>query len=207
MIELEQEEKIKYPLIQLKGKDYLEVKWRVVWFRKEHPDWTIETEVQPQNGSCLSKATIKDTSGRVISTAHKYEDKQGFGDYIEKSETGAIGRALALIGYGTQFAVEIEEGQRIVDAPIVRADHATNRSSYDSSDAGDFEIPYGKNKGKKIKEVMLQVLDSDLNYWVKKLEEKGEPPKGKLADYLNAIQAYITSQQPPEPGTDEEIAF
>jgi ribosomal protein S27AE len=37
---------------------------------------------------------------------------------MEKAETGSVGRALSLCGYGTQFASELEEGQRIVDAPI-----------------------------------------------------------------------------------------
>lgn len=107
------------PLLNLKGKDYLEVKYRLVWFREEHPDWGIETEViRLENNACIGKATVKDATGRVLATSHKYEDSQGFSDYIEKSETGAIGRALALIGYGTQFAPELDEGERIVDSPV-----------------------------------------------------------------------------------------
>ena len=38
---------------------------------------------------------------------------------MEKAETGSIGRALAYCGYGTQFcADELDEAERIVDAPI-----------------------------------------------------------------------------------------
>ena len=29
-------------LISLKGKDYLQVMWRLVWFREEKPNWSIE---------------------------------------------------------------------------------------------------------------------------------------------------------------------
>jgi len=41
---------------------------------------------------------------------------------IEKAEAGAIGRALAFLGYGTQFAQELEtehtsEGAKVVDTP------------------------------------------------------------------------------------------
>lgn len=107
------------PLIQVKGKDYLEVKYRIAWFREEHPDWTIETEiVQSSDKAALFKAYIKDPSGRTLATAHKYEDIQGFHDYREKSETSAVGRALALLGYGTVNAQELEEGDRIVDGPV-----------------------------------------------------------------------------------------
>lgn len=107
-------------LIDIKGKKYLPVAARLIWFREVHPDWTIETEIRPdfENKRCMSKATIKDETGRVLSQGHKVEDSVGFPDYVEKSETGAIGRALILCGFGTQFAPELEEGtQRIVDAP------------------------------------------------------------------------------------------
>ena len=42
----------------------------------------------------------------------------GFPDYIEKAETGAIGRALAMCGYGTLQAPEFDEQDRLADAPI-----------------------------------------------------------------------------------------
>lgn len=108
------------PLLNLRGREYLEVKYRLVWFREEHPDWAIETELlSVTQESASARAVIKDGTGRVIATSHKFETKQGFPDFIEKAETGAIGRALALIGFGTQFcADELDEGERIVDAPV-----------------------------------------------------------------------------------------
>jgi hypothetical protein len=107
------------PLLNLKGKEYLEVKYRIIWFREEHPDWSIETEViYFKEDQAYSKATVKDEKGRIITTSHKFETIKGFFDFLEKSETGAIGRALALIGYGTQFcADEFDEGKRLVDSP------------------------------------------------------------------------------------------
>lgn len=110
----------KIPLLNLKGKEYLEVKYRLVWFREDHPDWSIETQVVSQTEkACLCKAKIKDQTGKILATSHKFESVQGFPDFVEKSETGAIGRALALLGYGTQFcADELDEGERIVDSPI-----------------------------------------------------------------------------------------
>ena len=108
------------PLLNLKNKEYLQVPWRVVWFREEKPDWSIETEIVLKEADVATmKATIKDQNGRVMSTSHKTEDRQGFFDFLEKAETGAIGRALALIGYGTQFSAdELDEGTRIVDSPL-----------------------------------------------------------------------------------------
>lgn len=110
------------PLANLKGKDYLQVCHRLVWFREEHPDWSIETELLVCNAQeALAKATIRDATGRVIATGHKTETSKDFpAGWAEKGETGAIGRALALCGYGTQFAPELDEEERIVDAPIER---------------------------------------------------------------------------------------
>lgn len=116
------------PILNLKGKDYLEVKFRLVWFREEHPDWSIETEIKHMNENmAFAKATIKDPTGRIMATSHKLETIQGFADFIEKAETGAIGRALALIGFGTQFcADELDEGARIVDAPVNKNNRSFN---------------------------------------------------------------------------------
>lgn len=114
------------PLLNLRGKDYLEVKYRVVWFREEHPDWSIETAfTATDDESACARAVIRDASGRVLATSHKTETVKGFPDFLEKAETGAIGRALALVGYGTAFcADEFDEGQRIVDAPAQRPQRA-----------------------------------------------------------------------------------
>ena len=107
------------PILNLKGKDYLQVAHRLVWFREERSDWRIETEfVALDDQSCIAKAIIRNESGQIMATAHKREDRGHFPDFMEKAETGAIGRALAYCGYGTQFcADEIDEGVRIVDAP------------------------------------------------------------------------------------------
>lgn len=110
------------PLLNLKGKDYLEVKYRLVWFREEHPTWSIETQfLTIDERSACARAVVKDENGRIIATSHKAESAGNFPDFMEKAETGAIGRALALIGFGTQFcADELDEGDRIVDAPVAK---------------------------------------------------------------------------------------
>lgn len=101
------------PLMELKGKDYLQVAYRLVWFREEKPLWGIETVV----GEGLSKAIIKDETGRIIATAHKTVGTKVFAE--ESSETGAIGRALAMCGFGTQFCGdELDEKEDLADAPV-----------------------------------------------------------------------------------------
>lgn len=107
------------PLLDLRGKPYLQVPHRIVWFREDHPDWVMEATFPNLNDEfAMARAEIRDAEGKVKAVAHKVEHKAHFADYIEKSETSAIGRALAMIGYGTQFAPELEEDDRLVDAPV-----------------------------------------------------------------------------------------
>ena len=114
-------------MMLLKNKQYLPVNARVAWFRDEHPDWTISTSFASElSGSDYAtfRCDILDATGRVIASGHKTEHAAHFSDFREKAETGAIGRALALCGYGTLFAQELETpitpdgDQRICDAPI-----------------------------------------------------------------------------------------
>lgn len=110
---------LKLPILNIKGKDYLQVAHRILWMRTEHKDWSIYTHaVQLTDTSALFKAKIMDNKGNILAEAHKFENKTGFPDFIEKAETGAVGRALAFCGYGTQFAHELDEGVRLADAPI-----------------------------------------------------------------------------------------
>jgi hypothetical protein len=108
-------------LITLRGKDYLQVQQRLVWFVEEKPDWSIGTEaLHLTDDSAYFRATIRDESGRIRATAHKYENNLSCPVHFrEKAETSAIGRALAFVGFGTQFCGdELDEGENIVDAPV-----------------------------------------------------------------------------------------
>ena len=109
-------------MMKLKGRDYLQVAWRLVWFREEHPDWSIDTNILEADAEhAVMKCVICDENGAQKCAGHGSESKRDFGDFLEKAETKAVGRALAMLGYGTQFAgAELDEGERIVDSPIDR---------------------------------------------------------------------------------------
>lgn len=64
-----------------------------------------------------AEVTVADSEGAVIRRCSGWgsETPQDFGDYIEKAETKALGRALANAGFGTANAEP--EGTLIVDAP------------------------------------------------------------------------------------------
>lgn len=107
-------------LTLVSGKEYLEVKWRLVWLRSEYPDALIHTNLERyEDNEAIFKAVVTLPDGGSA-TGWGAEDAQGFGDYLEKAETKAIGRALAALGYGTQFCGDFEFGAaagRVVDSP------------------------------------------------------------------------------------------
>lgn len=107
------------PLLDLRGKPYLQVAHRLIWYREECPAGEIKTElcvITPDY--CVVKATVTDGEGNLVSTGHKREDAKSYADYVEKAETGAIGRALGAAGYGTQFEPSFDEGERLADSPV-----------------------------------------------------------------------------------------
>jgi hypothetical protein len=119
-------------LSKVNGSDYLEVKWRLLWFRTEHPDGEIETElIEHRNGVAVFRARVR-VPGGGSATGWGSETLDDFHDYLEKAETKALGRALAALGYGTQFCPDFEFGateRRVVDAPVDLAHLAARRGN------------------------------------------------------------------------------
>jgi len=104
----------------IQGKDYLEVKWRIVWFREDHPKGGIITELESADPA-LIKASVLDEEGHVLGTGYGSPKTQGVSKFrpFEGAETAAIGRALAHAGYGTQFTGE-DEDEHLADSPVER---------------------------------------------------------------------------------------
>src|SRR5215203_5594309 len=99
------------------GADYLDVKWRLLWLRKEHPDAEIVTElVQHDPLMAIFKATVTVPTGGKA-TGYGSETASDFPDFIEKAETKAIGRALNALGYGAQFGESQRPEDPVPDCP------------------------------------------------------------------------------------------
>ena len=101
--------------------EYLEVKWRLLWLRNEHPNAVIDTElVRLEREEAVFKARVS-IPGGGSATGWGSESVGDFRDFVEKAETKAIGRALAALGFGTQFCQDHEFGAAsnwVVDAPV-----------------------------------------------------------------------------------------
>ncbi|HET8907679.1 MAG TPA: hypothetical protein VFN11_12020 [Ktedonobacterales bacterium] len=119
-------------LMNLKGRDYMNVQNRLLWFIRDQRDfiakglattsYVIRTELVEQDrdaGFAHFKTYVRDVIGNEA-TMYGSEAAKDFPDYAEKASTKSLGRALLALGYGTAFAPEMDEGERVVDTPVER---------------------------------------------------------------------------------------
>lgn len=105
-------------MTDIKGRSYAEVPQRVQAFRKLYPEGFIRSEiVSLADEVVVIKAEVgyKDIDGaeRVIGTGFAYE-KEGSTfinktSYIENCETSAVGRALGMLGIGSESSIRSAE--------------------------------------------------------------------------------------------------
>lgn len=109
----------------IKNKNYATVDQRIKAFRMVYPTGTIETEMLANdNGVCIFKASIYANITRttetelvdervLLGTGTAYEKEASTfinkTSYIENCETSAVGRALAMVGFGIDTGVASAE--------------------------------------------------------------------------------------------------
>lgn len=103
--------------ININGKPYATVPARMQGFRKLFPDGRIVTEILTMdNENVVMKTTVMDESGNVLATGHAQESRNASNvnktSYIENCETSAVGRALGMIGIGSDKSMASAEEVR-----------------------------------------------------------------------------------------------
>lgn len=101
--------------------DYLDVRWRLIWLRREHPDAQITTEhVQVTPDLVIFRAMVTIPAGGAASGYGSAVPADG-PRYVEKAETRALGRALLALGLGTDLAPDFtlvdDVGQPVAGQP------------------------------------------------------------------------------------------
>lgn len=97
--------------MDIKNKQYAPVSERIKAFRMVYPDGLILTEMlSDENGKCIFKASVyKSDRMQLIGVGHAYErEENGMVNrtsYLENCETSAVGRALAMCGFGIDVSI------------------------------------------------------------------------------------------------------
>ena len=175
----------------------MEVKDRVMVFRKNHPEWAIITQIVENNestGSVIFKVIIEDERGRIRGTGHAHEFKDDKSSMVNKTshlencETSAIGRALASLGIGIESSyatydevliakdkesrsAEVAEERKMVKEGVIKQSNAT-------AEVGKTAVNLGKNhdvvwpgKKKHSGKTISWIADNDLDCRKKSLDE------------------------------------
>lgn len=105
--------------VNIKGKNYALVAARVAAFRDICPSGSIQTEILSlDNGVVTMQTTVKDEDGKILATglaqekeSSSYINKTSF---IENCETSAVGRALGMLGLGSDE--QMSSAEELVNA-------------------------------------------------------------------------------------------
>lgn len=183
---------------------YLDVKYRLLWFRHVHPEGYIETsEIEVNDKFARIEALVYDkdpaNGGKKLGMGRRQVHASDFKDYVEKCETQAVGRALAVAGFGTQFCDDLDEGESVGDSPLEQSGVKNNNTS---SGEGTSELNRlyriasrkGMNKEdtnlvisiKYQKDDASQLTESEISDLIKGIQET---PKDRMKDFLTRYKA------------------
>lgn len=103
--------------IKIKGRPYATVPSRLQGFKALYPEGRICTEIlELTDDNVVMKATIHDELGTVIATGHAQESRNASNvnktSYVENCETSAVGRALGMLGIGSDESMASAEEVR-----------------------------------------------------------------------------------------------
>ena len=123
----------KFKTTNIRGKEYVEVNQRLLYFRneKKYEGWGIETKfLVLDSESCVAQCTIKDADGYIAAQGTAQEDKSSSyinkTSYIENCETSAVGRALAMLGIGIETSIA---SSNEVSMAIAKQEGATKKAA------------------------------------------------------------------------------
>lgn len=126
---MNKDKQLKERAIQIKGKDYVCVSDRIIYFNENYPEGCIESKIieHEKGGQIVIKTYIRPEGygeNKRVFTGYSQEiEGEGYinkTSALENAETSAVGRALAMMGIGVIDSI----------ASMDEINKATNRSTY-----------------------------------------------------------------------------
>lgn len=131
---------LKYKAIDFKGKAYVLVSDRVIYFNETYPKGSITTELisTPDADTVIIKATVKPNDEQTFTGYSQATWGEGYinkTSALENAETSAVGRALAFMGIGViESIASIDEINKTTTTGT-----KTSRKDYQAKNKADFD--------------------------------------------------------------------
>ena len=177
--------------IEVKGKNYTCVAARISAFRELCPVGTISTEILSlADGVVTMKTTITDENGKVLATGMAQEKETSSyinkTSYIENCETSAVGRALGMLGIGSdeQMASAEEVANAINNQNKQQEKQDTQAPAKTKEEAEAEKARIQKEKEEAAKKE-LEFIDKDKAINVKKTLFACKVKEGKLLEHYH----------------------
>ena len=190
--------------INIHGKQYVEVKERIKYFRENFKDWSLTSDLlELTDERCVIKATISNEQDRVLASGIAYETKGSSyinkTSFVENCETSAWGRALGNLGIGVETSIASAEEiqyakaqakpkkpkiEKLTDAQLSAMIVAIGEGKVSIVQERMSKYKLTKNQKATLNEL---ILESDLKI---KEEEKSNGVLG-IIDELNSIEVPV----------------
>jgi hypothetical protein len=106
---------------------YLNARGRLAWLRHDWPAAKIATaQIEASDKHARFQCVIELPNG-ATATGHGSETLQDFPDFYEKAETKAMARACAVLGYGTEGALDLDDDEPLDGLPAAKGERAARR--------------------------------------------------------------------------------
>ncbi len=114
------------------GTSYMPLKWRLAWLRHDYPEASVETRlVRYEQGIIIFQAEIKLPGGGTASGwgARREDNADGNFNYLIEAENQALSRALAILGYGIEYAADFDSPSDGEAIPLRDSGHEDEEAS------------------------------------------------------------------------------
>jgi hypothetical protein len=172
--------------VNIRGKEYLTVAYRIKQFRVDHPDWQIHTDIiKMDDDRVVVRAEIADSAGVTVATGHAEEKRSASQinqtSALENCESSAVGRALAFAGYGGSEIASADEVQNAIyqqeNKPDPRVEKMTKAVNACGSLA-DLKVVWGA-MSEADRKVMQTIFSNERKRYVK--------PRSKRSPYHRLV--------------------
>jgi len=194
----------KLPTIKIQGKEYVEVKTRILELHRQNDSFSMTTEILSDDDTKVVMQTRLKIDNRIF-TGIASENKDQSSPY-ENCETSSVGRCLGFYGIGIVDSVESSDGMTKYH------NNAAGSDPKPKIEVNDDYIPFkkGQNKGQRIADIDVASLEWIIHESGMAQEVKDYADKMLGEKYLEVEEETKITAEPKEDGDlsdSEELPF